>query len=63
MIGGQLQYIVKKCKKDKTNILAYNNEYKVHYECQCGHSDKIDFRKKRHSKSKVESRLANETVL
>ena len=35
-----------KCRTDNTKILNYNNEYEISYECDCGFSNKIDFRKK-----------------
>ncbi|MBI2106207.1 lysine--tRNA ligase [Candidatus Woesearchaeota archaeon] len=35
-----------KCKTDNTKILDYDNEYKLSYECDCGFSNEIDFRKK-----------------
>jgi len=34
-----------KCKKDFTKILHYDEEYEIEYECECGHKEKIDFRK------------------
>ena len=40
-----LEVFCEKCWKNTTNVLAYNEKYEVHYECECGHSNKIDFRK------------------
>ncbi len=40
-----LEVFCEKCWKNTTNILAYDEEYEIHYECKCGHSNKIDFRK------------------
>ena len=40
-----LEVFCEKCWKNTTNILAYDEAYEVHYECKCGHSNKIDFRK------------------
>tara|TARA_Y100000310_G_scaffold138289_2_gene137250 strand:+ start:48479 stop:50023 length:1545 start_codon:yes stop_codon:yes gene_type:complete len=40
-----LEVFCEKCWKNITNILAYDEKYEVHYECKCGHSNKIDFRK------------------
>ena len=33
------------CNKDSTNILDYDGDFKVKYECKCGFSNEIDFRK------------------
>tara|TARA_Y100000310_G_scaffold231700_1_gene234294 strand:+ start:7520 stop:9040 length:1521 start_codon:yes stop_codon:yes gene_type:complete len=33
------------CKKDSTNVLSYDGDYKVSYECECGFSNEVDFRK------------------
>jgi len=35
-----------KCKKDTTTKIEYKKEYHVYYECQCGHSEEFDIRKK-----------------
>ncbi|MAG50838.1 lysine--tRNA ligase [archaeon] len=35
-----------KCKKDSTEILNYDKNYEIQYKCECGFSNKIDFRKK-----------------
>ena len=35
-----------KCNTDETDVLDYDGEYGITYECKCGHKDKIDFRKK-----------------
>lgn len=35
-----------KCGTDNTRVLGYDNNYCITYECDCGFSDKIDFRKK-----------------
>ncbi len=40
-----LEVFCEKCWKNNTNILAYDEKYELHYECECGHSNKIDFRK------------------
>ena len=40
------------CKKDSTKILSYDGEYELEYECECGHKEKIDFRKKGNIKLK-----------
>jgi lysyl-tRNA synthetase, class I len=34
-----------KCMKDSTKILGFEG-FEIEYECECGHRDKIDFRKK-----------------
>lgn len=41
-----LSIFCEKCKIDSTKILDYDKEYTISYECDCGFSDKIDFRKK-----------------
>ena len=35
-----------KCDSDSTKVLEYDGEYKIKYECGCGFSNEIDFRKK-----------------
>ncbi|MBI2507568.1 lysine--tRNA ligase [Candidatus Woesearchaeota archaeon] len=35
-----------KCKTDNTKVADYDGDYKVKYECECGYSNEIDFRKK-----------------
>ena len=35
-----------KCKKDTTTKLEYKGDYKIYYECECGHSEEFDIRKK-----------------
>lgn len=35
-----------KCLKDSTRITDYDGDYGLTYECDCGYSDTIDFRKK-----------------
>ncbi len=34
-----------KCNIDETKVTAYDGEYNVTYLCECGHEEKIDFRK------------------
>ncbi|MDP2908576.1 MAG: lysine--tRNA ligase [Nanoarchaeota archaeon] len=41
-----LSVFCEKCGTDNTNVLDYDGEYTVSYECDCGFSDKVDFRKK-----------------
>ncbi|MBU4501975.1 MAG: lysine--tRNA ligase [Nanoarchaeota archaeon] len=41
-----LNVFCEKCKTDSTKILDYDGEYTISYECECGFSDKVDFRKK-----------------
>ncbi|MDP2906418.1 MAG: lysine--tRNA ligase [Nanoarchaeota archaeon] len=41
-----LNVFCEKCGTDNTNVLEYDGNYTVSYECDCGFSDKIDFRKK-----------------
>lgn len=41
-----LEVYCERCKKNSTNILKYDNEYLIHYECECGYSNEVDFRKK-----------------
>jgi len=40
-----LEVFCEKCWKNTTTILAYDEQYEIHYECKCGHANKIDFRK------------------
>tara|TARA_Y100000310_G_scaffold344771_1_gene459374 strand:- start:1923 stop:3467 length:1545 start_codon:yes stop_codon:yes gene_type:complete len=40
-----LEVFCEKCWKNRTNVLEYDGNYEIHYECECGHSNKIDFRK------------------
>ncbi len=40
-----LEVYCEKCKKDSTKILNIK-EYKIEYECVCGHKDVFDYRKK-----------------
>jgi len=35
-----------KCRKDTIEKIEYRDDYKVYYECSCGHSEEFDFRKK-----------------
>ena len=35
-----------KCKKDTTRVLEWDGEYTLTYECDCGHKETFDFRKK-----------------
>ena len=35
-----------KCKTDNTRVVDYDGDYNVKYECRCGYSNEIDFRKK-----------------
>ena len=35
-----------KCKTDNTRVVNYDRNYNVKYECRCGYSNGIDFRKK-----------------
>lgn len=41
-----LNIFCEKCATDSTRVLDYNSKYNISYECDCGFSDKIDFRKK-----------------
>lgn len=41
-----LNVFCEKCGTDNTKVLDYDGEYTISYECDCGFSDKIDFRKK-----------------
>jgi len=41
-----LSVFCEKCGTDNTRVLDYDKEYTISYECDCGFSDKIDFRKK-----------------
>jgi lysyl-tRNA synthetase class 1 len=40
-----IEVFCEKCWKNTTNILEYDGEYELHYECKCNHSNKFDFRK------------------
>jgi len=40
-----IELFCEKCWKNTTNIIEYNEDYKIHYECKCGYSNKLDFRK------------------
>ena len=40
-----IEVFCESCWKNTTNILDYNGEYEIHYECKCNHSNKFDFRK------------------
>ena len=40
-----LEVFCERCWKNTTNILDYDKKYEIHYECQCGYSNKFDFRK------------------
>ncbi len=35
-----------KCKKDTVTKIEYKGKYNLYYECECGHKDEFDFRKK-----------------
>ena len=35
-----------RCKTDYTRVIDYDDNYGVRYECKCGYSNEIDFRKK-----------------
>ena len=35
-----------KCKKDTTRVLGWDGKYSLTYECDCGHRETFDFRKK-----------------
>ncbi len=35
-----------KCKCDTIKLMRYEGDYGVHYECECGHKDTFDIRKK-----------------
>ncbi|MBS3151322.1 lysine--tRNA ligase [Candidatus Woesearchaeota archaeon] len=35
-----------KCKTDNTNVVEFDGNYNIKYECKCGYSNEIDFRKK-----------------
>ncbi|MBL7100548.1 MAG: lysine--tRNA ligase [Nanoarchaeota archaeon] len=41
-----LSVFCEKCGTDNTRVVDYDGNYIVSYECDCGFSDKIDFRKK-----------------
>jgi len=41
-----LSVFCEKCKTDNTKVLGYDGKYKISYECECGYSNEIDFRKK-----------------
>lgn len=40
-----IEVYCEKCKKDSTEIISQKN-YEIEYKCECGFSDKFDFRKK-----------------
>lgn len=41
-----VQVYCEKCLKDTTEIISWDNNYTLEYECKCSHRGKIDFRKK-----------------
>jgi len=41
-----LEVFCTKCGKNDTRVLKYDENYLVHYECDCGNSEETDFRKK-----------------
>ena len=41
-----LEVYCEKCHTDFTRITEYDEQYTIAYECKCGHSSRIDFRKK-----------------
>ncbi|HLD12832.1 MAG TPA: lysine--tRNA ligase [Candidatus Nanoarchaeia archaeon] len=40
-----LEVFCTQCGKNDTRTLKYDEKYLIHYECDCGHSEEIDFRK------------------
>ncbi len=41
-----LSVYCEKCETDNTRVLDYDGNYIITYECDCGHSNKVDFSKK-----------------
>ena len=41
-----LSIYCEKCNTDDTEVIDYDNNYTITYECKCGFKDKLDFRKK-----------------